>query len=77
MSATKVPFDLLDNPKKKEELAEAVSRLEEQEQLIIKLYYSEDLEIKEIGEVLGLSSSRVSQILAKIREELRMDEYLH
>ncbi len=77
MSATKVPFDLLDNPKKKEELAEAVSRLEEQEQLIVKLYYSEDLEIKEIGEVLGLSSSRVSQILAKIREELRMDEYLH
>ena len=46
MSATKVPFDLLDNPKKKEELAEAVSRLEEQEQLIVKLYYSEDLEIK-------------------------------
>ena len=77
MSATKVSFDLLDNPKKKEELAEAVSRLEEQEQLIVKLYYSEDLEIKEIGEVLGLSSSRVSQILAKIREELRMDEYLH
>ena len=55
----------------KNKLAEAVSQLEEREQLILKLYYEEDLNLKEIGEVLGVIESRVSQIRTKIILKLR------
>jgi RNA polymerase sigma factor for flagellar operon FliA len=43
-------------------LAEAVRRLPEREQTVIALYYQEDLTMKEVGQVLGLTESRVSQI---------------
>jgi RNA polymerase sigma factor for flagellar operon FliA len=43
-------------------LAEAVRRLSEREQMVISLYYQEDLTMKEVGQVLGLTESRVSQI---------------
>ena len=49
----------------KKKLATAVSELDEREQLILKLYYEEDLNLKEIGEVLGVIESRVSQIRTK------------
>ena len=55
----------------KKKLAEAVSQLDEREQLILKLYYEEDLNLKEIGEVLGVIESRVSQIRTKIILKLR------
>jgi len=55
----------------KNKLAEAVSQLDEREQLILKLYYEEDLNLKEIGEVLGVIESRVSQIRTKIILKLR------
>ena len=60
----------------KNKLTEAVSQLDEREQLILKLYYEEDLNLKEIGEVLGVIESRVSQIrtkiILKLRAKLRM-----
>lgn len=43
-------------------LAEAIRRLPEREQTVIALYYQEDLTMKEVGQVLGLTESRVSQI---------------
>lgn len=43
-------------------LAEAIRRLPEREQTVIALYYQEDLTMKEVGRVLGLTESRVSQI---------------
>ena len=55
----------------KNKLAEAISQLDEREQLILKLYYEEDLNLKEIGEVLGIIESRVSQIRTKIILKLR------
>ena len=55
----------------KNKLTEAVSQLDEREQLILKLYYEEDLNLKEIGEVLGVIESRVSQIRTKIILKLR------
>ena len=55
----------------KNKLADAVSQLDEREQLILKLYYEEDLNLKEIGEVLGVIESRVSQIRTKIILKLR------
>lgn len=43
-------------------LAEAIRRLPEREQSVISMYYQEDLTMKEVGQVLGLTESRVSQI---------------
>ncbi len=67
----KDPFDLLSMQQMKNKLADAVSQLDEREQLILKLYYEEDLNLKEIGEVLGVIESRVSQIRTKIILKLR------
>ncbi len=46
----------------RELLAKVVTQLPEQEQAVINLYYGEELLLKEIGEVLGVTESRVSQI---------------
>jgi RNA polymerase sigma factor for flagellar operon FliA len=46
-------------------LAEAIRRLPERERIVIGLYYYEGLTLKEIGEVLGVTESRVSQLHTK------------
>ena len=43
-------------------LVDAITELPEQEKSVITLYYAEELLLKEIGEVLGVTESRVSQI---------------
>ena len=43
-------------------LIKAISRLPEQEKTVITMYYGEELLLKEIGEILGVTESRVSQI---------------
>jgi RNA polymerase sigma factor for flagellar operon FliA len=43
----------------------------EQERLVVALYYYEELTLKEIGEILGLTESRVSQIHSKALLVLR------
>lgn len=43
----------------------AIASLSEREQLVMSLYYDEELNLKEIGAVLGVSESRVSQILSQ------------
>jgi RNA polymerase sigma factor for flagellar operon FliA len=48
-----------------EALAEAISRLPEREKLVVTLYYYEELTLREIGEVLGVTESRVSQLHTK------------
>jgi RNA polymerase sigma factor for flagellar operon FliA len=54
-----------------EALAGAIQDLPERDQLIISLYYVEELNLKEIGEILGVSESRVSQLLTAIAKKLR------
>ncbi|API93910.1 MULTISPECIES: FliA/WhiG family RNA polymerase sigma factor [unclassified Virgibacillus] len=49
----------------KEELKEGIKHLNENEQLVISLFYHEELTLTEIGEVLGLTTSRISQIHKK------------
>ncbi len=49
----------------------AISNLSEQEKLVIALYYYEELTLKEIGEVMRISESRVSQIHTKAVSKLR------
>ncbi len=52
-------------------IAEAIKTLPEREQLILSLYYDEELNLKEIGAVLGVSESRVSQIHSQATHRLR------
>ncbi len=49
----------------REVLGEAIARLPEREKLVITLYYYEELTLREIGEVLGVTESRVSQLHTK------------
>ena len=48
-----------------EALGEALARLPEREKLVVTLYYYEELTLREIGEVLGVTESRVSQLHTK------------
>ena len=68
------PFDLCLQGEVQAHLSEAISQLSEREQLIISLYYREELTMKEISEVVGVALSRVSQIrqatMKKLRESL-------
>lgn len=50
---------------KKKALAEAIQDLPEQERLVITLYYYEGMLLKQIGELLGVSESRISQIRSR------------
>jgi RNA polymerase sigma factor for flagellar operon FliA len=56
------PFDLCLQGEMKAHLADAIAKLSEREQLILSLYYREELTMKEIAEVVGVALSRVSQI---------------
>jgi RNA polymerase sigma factor for flagellar operon FliA len=52
-------------------LVTSIKSLPEREALVLSLYYDEELNLKEIGEVLGVSESRVSQILSQTMQRLR------
>ncbi len=52
-------------------LVVAIDRLTDQEKLVIALYYFEELTLKEIGEVMSISESRVSQIHTRAVAKLR------
>jgi len=54
-----------------EAVTDAIAELPEREQLVMQLYYVEELNLKEIGEVLEVSESRVSQILSSVVKKLR------
>ena len=59
------PAQALDQTELREALGDAISRLPEREKLVITLYYYEELTLREIGEVLGVTESRVSQLHTK------------
>jgi RNA polymerase sigma factor for flagellar operon FliA len=56
-----------------EAVVEAIDQLPERERLVMSLYYVEELNLKEIGEVLGVSESRISQILSAVVKKLRQN----
>ena len=60
-----------------EALGQAIETLPDKERLAITLYYSEDLNLKEIGEALGLTESRISQLLSQAMVRLRGKLKLH
>lgn len=52
-------------------LAEAIKTLPEREALVLSLYYDEELNLKEIGAVIGVSESRICQIHSQAMQRLR------
>jgi RNA polymerase sigma factor for flagellar operon FliA len=65
------PFRMVEVEEVKRILAEAIARLPDRERLVVALYYYEGLTLKEIGEILTISESRVSQIHTKAVFRLR------
>jgi RNA polymerase sigma factor for flagellar operon FliA len=59
------PQGALSATEMREAIADAIARLPEREKLVVTLYYYEELTLREIGEVLGVTESRVSQLHTK------------
>lgn len=74
----KAPIEGLANVGFKTALTDAIAGLPERERLVISLYYDEELNLREIGEVMGISESRVCQInsQAMLRLRARMSDWL-
>jgi RNA polymerase sigma factor for flagellar operon FliA len=73
-----VPDDIIRQPDVQVEEAEfinalvaAIDQLPERDRLVMSLYYEEELNLKEIGHILDVSESRVSQILSANVKKLR------
>lgn len=73
------PHSALERAEQKQALADAIRQLPERERRVVTLYYLEDLRLKEIGQVLNLSESRVSRLLNsglfRLGERLRAREF--
>lgn len=68
------PDRFIEEKELKEILVDIIkNKLEERERLIITLYYYEELSMKEIGSILGLTESRISQMHTKIMLKLRSE----
>lgn len=65
------PFAALADSQQRGRLVEAIEQLPEREKLLLGLYYQEELNLKEIGAVLGVSESRVCQLHSQAVSRLR------
>ena len=65
------PFTAINLGQIRELIANAISDLPEKEKLTVSLYYQDELTMKEIGEVLGYTESRISQMHSKAMYRLR------
>jgi RNA polymerase sigma factor for flagellar operon FliA len=65
------PAAVVDQSELRDRVADAIARLPEREKLVVALYYYENLTLREIGEVLGVTESRVSQLHTKAVLRLR------
>jgi RNA polymerase sigma factor for flagellar operon FliA len=72
------PFDDIEDAGFRAALSSAINLLPEREKLVLSLYYDEDMNLREIGEVLEVSESRVCQIhgQALVRLRARLTEWL-
>jgi len=65
------PCDISEREDMREMVREAIEHLPEREKIILSLYYYEDLSMKEVGEVLNITESRVSQLHTSAVSRLR------
>ena len=69
------PFQVLHDDGLRETLIKGISELPEREKMVMAMYYQEDLNLKEIGAVLGVSESRVcqlhSQAILRLRSKMK------
>ena len=63
--------DRLETDQLREVVTQQISNLNERKKLVLNLYYVEELNLKEIGAIIGVKESRVSQILSSTVKELR------
>ena len=69
--ASQQPDVIVEEAQFMDAVTDAIAQLPEREQLVMQLYYVEEFNLKEIGETLGVSESRVSQILSSVVKKLR------
>lgn len=69
--SAELPHEIFEDNEMKEALAKAITHLNEKEQILLNLYYVEELTMKEIGYVLGVSVPRVSQMHGQVVIKLR------
>ena len=71
------PLERIQKEDFRNSLASAIATLPEREKLVLALYYDEELNLKEIGEVMGVSESRISQInsQAMLRLQSRLKDW--
>lgn len=65
------PEDRLVQGEEQRLLQYAIEQLKEREQIVLNLIYFEELSVKEVAEIMGVSSSRISQIHGKILTKIR------
>ena len=69
------PLNMLGNQRLRQALVAAITTLPEREQLIMSMYYEQDMNLKEIAAVLGVTESRIcqlhSQSIARLRAKMR------
>jgi RNA polymerase sigma factor for flagellar operon FliA len=65
------PLVLLEDADARAKLVEAIQKLPEREKMVMALYYDEDLNLREIGEVLNVTESRVCQLHSQAVARLR------
>ncbi|HJW02133.1 MAG TPA: RNA polymerase sigma factor FliA [Azospira sp.] len=65
------PLQMLEDKNLRELLVQAIDVLPERERLMMALYYEQDLNLREIGEVMGVTESRVCQLHSQAIARLR------
>ena len=70
-SSSNGPFEQVADDKFQRALAQAIATLPEREALVLSLYYDEELNLREIGDVLQISESRVCQIMSQSMHRLK------
>lgn len=69
------PLDLLQDDRFKSELARAIETLPERERMLMGMIYEHEMNLREVGEVFGVSESRISQLhsqaVARLRSALK------
>ena len=70
-SINKTPLEGMQSQEFKAQLVDAIRNLPEREALVISLYYDEEMNLREIGGVLDVSESRVSQLLSQAHLRMR------